>query len=242
MIDINVNIFRNEECTEKDFMLAIDKIKYASEKGVKKMVIAFERKNTEEISMDEISSRVSILRKKLDEKKINVNIYVAQKIKLSEYNLIECLNGEFLNINKSKYMLVDLDGTMTNRQIDMVYELTLKNIVPIIVHPERYSEVINKVSRIEKLKELGCLFQLDINSLTGLYGAKTKRIAKYLLNHNIYNFVASESSSKVDRYSYSVLSKSKQDVFRKNGLKVLRNENVKNHIGTEKIKRKLLWI
>lgn len=105
----------------------------------------------------------------------------------------------------------------------MVYELTLKNIVLIIVHPERYSEVINKVSRIEKLKELGCLFQLDINSLIGLYGTKTKRIAKYLLNHNIYNFVESESFSKVDIYSYSVISKSKQDVFRKNGLKVLRN-------------------
>lgn len=40
MVDINMNILGKEECDESDYNLAVGTIKYAVDKGVKKMVMA----------------------------------------------------------------------------------------------------------------------------------------------------------------------------------------------------------
>ncbi|MBB6624663.1 hypothetical protein H7E67_14580 [Clostridium gasigenes] len=246
MVDLNANILGKVECLEADYNLAIDAVEYAFKKGVKEMVVATKCGVQDvAVSIEKMEIRLSILKNKLEKNNIDVKLYLAESIKLSESNIKDCLNGKFGSINKSKYMLIDLDETMTNQQVDMVFELTLIGIVPIIVHPERCKEIIEKISRIEKLKDLGCLFELDINSLTGLYGKEIKRIAKQLLRAKVYNFVASELNGQLTRntrYSYSGLSKSQKDTFKGNGLKVLRDEDIINHIGTTKVKKKLFAV
>lgn len=72
-------------------------------------------------------------------------------------------------------MLIDLDESMSDEKLDMLFELTLVGIVPVISHPERCKEIIENINKVEKLKELGCLLELDINSLNGMYGKRTKK-------------------------------------------------------------------
>lgn len=246
MVDLNINILGKTDCGEPEYNSALEVVKYAFNKGVKNMVIAAKCGVQESnLTIDEVEERVERLSEKLHRNNVNVKLYCAQNVQLSEGNLKECLEGKVATINKSRYMIVDLNETMTDEQVDMVFELTIKGIVPIIAHPERYKELEAKISRIEKLKELGCLFQLDINSLKGAYGKKTKSIAKQLLKANIYDFAASEANEQANRkkrYTYSILSKSEREVFRKNGLKVLKNDEISNHIGAPKVKKRLLGL
>jgi len=241
MVDLNVSILHGVKCDETDYNLAVETIKEAFNNGIKRMVLVG-KQGTEEsnLSIYDMQNRISIMEEKLDERRINVKLYLGQIIKLSENNLKDCLNGKYLNVNGSKYMLVDLDGTMTDEQVDMIFELTLIGIVPIILYPERCKEIVENIKKIHKLKELGCLFELGINSLKGKYGNKTKKVAKKLLKGNEYDFVSNEISEQIKKekkYGYRSLSKSQKETFKNNALKVLRNEDIPNSINVKKKKK-----
>ena len=75
----------------------------------------------------------------------------------------------------------------------VLYELQLKGIKPIIVHPESY----------------------NIGSVTGELGKEAKKFADTFLEHRIYSFIASESNRDENRNT----SMSKGICFkRKNGM------------------------
>lgn len=239
-----MNILGKEECDESDYNLAVGTIKYAFDKGVKKMVMATKQGMLQSnISAEEMVIRYEIINSKLDSDKIAVKLYLAQSIVLSQDNLRDCLDGKFLGINNSRYMLIDLDESMSDEKLDMLFELTLVGIVPVISHPERCKEIIENINKVEKLKELGCLLELDINSLNGVYGKRTKKIAEKLLKLKEYHLVASEVSEELNRrnrYNYSELSKNQKDNFYKNSLKVLMNEEINNVQEVKKTKKKFL--
>jgi tyrosine-protein phosphatase YwqE len=44
----------------------------------------------------------------------------------------------------------------------------------------------------EKLKKLGCLFQLNLLATTGYYGNEVTKITEELLKKGMYNFVGSD--------------------------------------------------
>ncbi|MGL5354300.1 MAG: CpsB/CapC family capsule biosynthesis tyrosine phosphatase, partial [Clostridium sp.] len=226
-----------------DYNLAVGTIKYAFEKGVKKMVMATKQGILQpNISAEEMGTRFKILSEKLNNDNVGVKVYLAQNVVLAQDNLRDCLGGKFMGINDSKYMLIDLQESMTEEKLDMLFELTLIGIIPVIAHPERCKEIIVNISKVEKLKELGCLLELDINSLNGLYGKRTKKIAEKLLKLKEYHLVASEVSEELNRknrYNYSSLSKAQKEYFNKNSIKVLMNEEVNNIQEVKKTKKKL---
>lgn len=179
-------------------------------------------------------ARLSILNNDLHKNHIDMQSYLDQSITLSKTYINDYLDGKHEDITKTKYMLVNLNDTMTDEQVDLVFELTLRGVVPIIIHPERCKEIIEKNSRIEKLKEIGCLFQLDMNSLKGLNGKASKKCAKKLLRRNMYDLISKDinarklNSEKVNTSIFGAwISKNKRNKFEINSKKVLNNENIK---------------
>ena len=75
---------------------------------------------------------------------------------------------------------------------EMLYELTINNVVPIIAHPERYSYVQDDIKYLDHLKELGVLFQSNYGSLTGKYGRKCKKTIKKLLKNKYITFMGTD--------------------------------------------------
>lgn len=59
---------------------------------------------------------------------------------------------------------------------------------PVIAHPERYLYMDKK--DYLRMRERGCLFQLNIPSLHGYYGKHVQQVSYRLLNDNMYDFAA----------------------------------------------------
>ena len=59
--------------------------------------------------------------------------------------------------------------------IDVLYELQLKGIVPVIAHPERYHKFIENYSLINEFIKEGFLFRLNILSIIRDFLNKLKR-------------------------------------------------------------------
>lgn len=74
----------------------------------------------------------------------------------------------------------------------IVYELLNAGYKPILAHPERYMYFSNDFEKYHALKEMGLLFQVNINSLNKYYGKRAQKAANYLQEHGLIDFIGSD--------------------------------------------------
>ncbi len=71
--------------------------------------------------------------------------------------------------------------------------LEKQNVRAVIAHPERNKEVMRYPERALKLAERGALFQLTAGSIAGHFGHSAQTSARWLLDHELVRFVASDA-------------------------------------------------
>jgi tyrosine-protein phosphatase YwqE len=64
--------------------------------------------------------------------------------------------------------------------------------IPVLAHPERYLFYHSNFDEYLKLKNAGCLFQLNMLSVVGYYGPGIAKIADDLLQKGMYDFVGTD--------------------------------------------------
>ena len=112
---------------------------------------------------------------------------------MADISILEKIkNNEILTL-KDKYILIETSfNSMPNDLFELIFEIRLKGFIPIIAHPERYIYMFEDFKIIEKLKNMGCLFQINLLSSTGYYGSKAIEFSDYLFKNNIIDFVGSD--------------------------------------------------
>lgn len=75
---------------------------------------------------------------------------------------------------------------------DKLYNLQLEGYKPILAHPERYGYYASSKKEYDVLFDSGCLFQLNILSLTGYYGKQPAQLAQYLLEKNYISLLGTD--------------------------------------------------
>ncbi len=92
-----------------------------------------------------------------------------------------------------KYILVEMSTFSAPINLkEILFEIKMAGYTPILAHPERYSFYQDDLKKYDELKESGFLFQLNLLSLSGHYGDKTKALANQMINHNYIDFVGSD--------------------------------------------------
>lgn len=87
-----------------------------------------------------------------------------------------CLNGENFAAARVSYILVELPMYfIPNYADDFWYELRLKGVVPILAHPERYTELMTKPDLLLRWRREGLLLQCNIGSFAGSFGAQAEQ-------------------------------------------------------------------
>jgi tyrosine-protein phosphatase YwqE len=94
---------------------------------------------------------------------------------------------------KGEYLLFDTSYVTKPLQIEeMIFEISASGYIPLMAHPERYRYVSDPLKEYGRFKELGVLFQLDLNSLGGHYGRDAKKKAEILSKHGMIDFLGSD--------------------------------------------------
>jgi len=76
---------------------------------------------------------------------------------------------------------------------EQLFNIQIAGYQPVLAHPERYSFFHNHYKEYKKLKEVGCLFQLNLLSLSNYYGTGVHAVALKLLNDSLIDFVGSDT-------------------------------------------------
>jgi protein-tyrosine phosphatase len=162
-----------------------------------------------------------------DNTKSNIEIVeqeTLKQLKSNQFNLPFRAASEYLMDNhfvslfqkkevltlKDNYVLVEMSYINAPVNLyDIIFDLQVAGYKPILAHPERYLFYHKNFNEYTKLKNAGCLFQLNLLSAVGYYGAEVTEIAKKLLEKGLIDYVGTDVHHKkhIDSFSNPVLIK-----------------------------------
>ncbi|MBC2581555.1 tyrosine-protein phosphatase [Clostridium sp. DJ247] len=246
MVDIHSHVLPGIDDGADVIEKTLEMLKIASEDGTKNIVATphfytgyYDNK------YEDICKLTTEVNNIAQEKGMDINIISGQEVFLDKHTLEFYNEGIVGCIGETKYMLIELSmKAIPKDALDMIYELRLQGIKPIIAHPERYSYIIEKPSTINDFINEGCLFQINTGSIKGLFGKTVKKTAETLIQHGICNFIASDAHTIKSRcpglkealhITKSFNKKLSEEVI-ENGYKLLNNDYI--NINGEKIKEK----
>lgn len=94
---------------------------------------------------------------------------------------------------KKKYVLIEMSYINPPIQLySILFDLQVAGYTPVLAHPERYIFYYQNYNEYNRLKNAGCLFQLNLLSVVGYYGEGIAKIAEKLLQNGMYDFVGSD--------------------------------------------------
>ncbi len=143
------------------------------------------------------------LNSRLKNENIPLRIYPGHEI-FAYGNLVELIKKKkLLTLCNSDYPLIEFSF---NEHSESVYEklriLIKEGFTPIIAHPERYAFVAEDESAPLRLKNMGCLIQINKGSLKGSFGRDAYMVSHSIIRHEIADFVASDAHSPYMRTPY----------------------------------------
>lgn len=116
------------------------------------------------------------------------NIHLGAEYMLDDQFRNHLQQGPLLTI-KDDFVLIEMSYHHPPLQLfDFLFEIQVEGYRPILAHPERYNFYHGRMEDYKKLKKAGCLFQLNLLSVTGYYGFPVAKTAELLLSAGLYDF------------------------------------------------------
>lgn len=141
---------------------------------------------------DQILSKKETTVLELEKNKITIPFSAAAEY-LMDDQFVQLFQSHELLTLKDNYVLVEMSYINAPIQLySILFDLQVAGYIPVLAHPERYLFYHNNFSEYEKLKRAGCLFQLNLLSVVGYYGAEITKIAEQLLAKGLYTYVGSD--------------------------------------------------
>ena len=146
-------------------------------------------KNTHEIILE----KLALVKDAVKKEGIDVEIHAAAEYFLDEHVEELLRNKVPLLTIKDNMVLTEFSMAFPSMNIkEMLFEMEMQGYQPVIAHPERYTYLEKNKDFYRELKDIGCLFQLNILSLGGHYGRSVTELSHYLLKNNYYNLLGTD--------------------------------------------------
>ena len=215
MIDIHSHILPGIDDGAKDLNESLALLNIAQNDGITHMVatphIHIGRFNN---SVSQLYSELANLKAQALVNNIGIKLAVAAEVRL-DVELMSLVLGNKLpfigTLNSVNYLLLELPHSHVPQGYDkFINWLAKQNIKVIIPHPERNRDIQANLFYIDRLKQLGCEFQLTASSIEGAWGETAKNISIDMLKKGLVTYVASDAHSVKRRPP--ILSKAKKIV------------------------------
>lgn len=129
-------------------------------------------------------------------------------------------NGEAETLADGPYLLLELPfGSPVPALNQVLFQLRVRGVKPLIAHPERCAHFQNRPEAAREVVDAGGHLQLEIGSLSGLYGAPAARCAEAWLEAGLVSVVATDAHHP--RSTREILGRGLETLERKLGTAML---------------------
>lgn len=195
MIDIHCHILPGIDDGARNVEETIDMIKEAYRGGCRAICsTSHYMEGSYEADSDQRKEIIARIEEVLKQEKIEMPIYIGAEAYVSTEIPVLIKHDIIPTLNHSRYLLFELPMNTNILYLDdVVFSLLSENIIPIMAHPERYTCVQENPNLLLEWIDKGILFQMNIGSLSGIYGKTVKKTALKLIKANMIHFLATDA-------------------------------------------------
>jgi protein-tyrosine phosphatase len=200
VIDIHCHILPGIDDGAKTMEDSLLMAKEASKEGIHTIIATPHFNSQYDNRKPLILKKVEELNQALREANIDVTILPGQEPRIYGEILEDYENNMIQTLNGTPYLFIELPSDHVPRYTEqLLFELQMKGLVPILVHPERNMELIERPEKLYRIVEKGALTQVTASSLCGSFGKKIRNFTIQLIDANLTHFLASDAHNVGNR-------------------------------------------
>ncbi len=219
MVDIHCHIIPNIDDGPRNFSDFVDMATEAVRSGVTDIFATPHHHNGRfENEKGKILKLTLDLNQYLLKIGIPLTIHPGQELRLHRdiFKMME--KDEVLTLgDQGRYLLLELPTMeLPTYTHEVFYELLLKGVTPIIVHPERNAAICEEPNLLYSLVQEGALTQLTSGSIIGHFGKRAMVTSEKMIEHHLAHFIANDAHNINTRGFY--LQKAYEKITKSNGI------------------------
>lgn len=203
MIDLHNHVLPDLDDGSKSMKMSINMLKNAVEQGITTVVNTVHYQHPK-VSEREITDRnISIISRALTDElknqRIPIKLYNSAEVFFLP-NLLELKSNPLATFGHGKYMLIEfLPHHIPEIQKQVLFDLKMNGVTPIIAHPERYKQVQKNINFVYDWLNAGCLVQVDAGSILGYLGKKSQIAAEKIIKNKWCQILSSDAHNDTAR-------------------------------------------
>lgn len=196
MIDSHCHILPEIDDGSESLEMTIDMVNQAKSDGITHILATPHHYDGRYLNYaSDIEQQVAIVQEELDRRGINVILFPSQEVRVHIDLLDHIKKGEilFADLNQT-YLLLELPSDSIPIYFDqLLFDLRVNDIQPVIVHPERHEILMKNPSLLAEYIKRGCYGQLTAASYLGKFGEEVQHAAEQMLDQGLVHLIASDA-------------------------------------------------
>ena len=193
MIDIHTHLLFGVDDGPKTIEESIEMLKFAKAQGVDAMILTpHYRHGMFAYPNEAIEANFAKLENIADE--MGIDLYLGTEHHVNSMILDYIESGRVHTLADTQYVLTEYK---TDTEFEYIAKATrdlLRNgYIPIVAHIERYQCMHEDLNRVDWLRDVGAMIQVNANAILGMEGFKVKGFTKKLLKNGYIDFIGSDS-------------------------------------------------
>ena len=197
LIDFHNHVLPGADDGSKSLAMSLNMLRTAAQQGITEVVntIHYQHPKMAEFAIknEELRIKIKELQAEVDKAGIPIKLHQGAEVFYLP-NLVEIAKDPVTTIGDGKYLLVEFQlHQLPEGYRDVLFNLVMSGVTPIIAHPERYYPIQRDIEIIRDLIQAGCLIQIDGGSLTGSLGQSAKKAAVEILEQGLCHLIGSDA-------------------------------------------------
>ena len=239
MVDIHCHILPAMDDGAKDIRASMELCALAADNNISHIIATphcmnlFEAENF----IKARDSRIKRVEKELEEDEIPVKLYGGAEVLISDDIFYSPDLTEY-KLAGSRYLLIEfvfdkVNFELVSKAVSLAKE---QGLVPIIAHPERYRFFQRDYDFVNRVADLGVLFQVNISSILRESPRVQIKLAKAMINAGMVSFIASDAhnlyyrnnalSEMLDQVASGIERRNFKALLTDNGMAVIEDREI----------------
>lgn len=198
LIDLHCHVLPGLDDGARDLDEAMRMLRIAGANGIQTVVAT---PHADRCRRDRIEVEVQRLNRYAREAGVGVAIFPGSEVRLAADLPARQRAGQLATLNSTPYLLLELSlrGSWPPYLRQVVYELQVAQIWPVLAHAERYPAVQRDPGILADLIVGGLLVQINADSLLGAAGRHARRTAESLVRGRLAHVIATDAHNADSR-------------------------------------------
>lgn len=202
MIDIHAHVLAGFDDGPVSVDESVEMLSLACQGGISQLIATPHSPHVVGKSYREPDVRLAVreLQGQADARRMDIEVFPGMEVQVDSDLDRERREGIAFTLANSRYLLLELPFSMYPPYAEQVItDLQLRELVPILAHPERLEYFQEDLNLLGRLIRFGALAQLTADSLIGGFGPRTQVVSRLMLEHNLVHFLASDAHDSHNR-------------------------------------------